>query len=122
MVILTCLMAIEQNFGEWLRDELRRQSLSQKQLAERSRISPAHISRIISGGRGYTAAVCRAFAEVLHLSEDEVFRRAGLMEGAPGQYPPDATYLVNAMTADQLEEWIEYGRYILDRDERKKAK
>lgn len=56
------------------------------------------------------------------MSEDEIFRRAGLMEGTPGQYPPDITYLVNVMTEEQLTEVIEYARFILDRDERKKGR
>lgn len=67
------------NFGDWLKNELENQGISQKQLADMSNITPAQISRIISGTRGAGEQAINAIAHALKLPPDLVFEKAGLL-------------------------------------------
>lgn len=67
------------NFGDWLQDELKNRNISQKDLADMSHITPAQISRIISGSRGAGEQALIAIAHALKLPSETVFRAAGLL-------------------------------------------
>jgi transcriptional regulator with XRE-family HTH domain len=68
-----------ETFGEWLKAELKRKNISQKELADISGVTPAQISRIISGTRGAGDQALNAIAHALHLSPKLVFEKAGLL-------------------------------------------
>jgi len=65
-----------ETFGEWLKQELASKGISQKEFADLSGVTPAQISRIISGTRGVGEQAIIAIARALHLPVDLVFEKA----------------------------------------------
>jgi transcriptional regulator with XRE-family HTH domain len=65
-----------ENFGEWLKNELNEKGISQKELADLSGITPAQISRIISGTRGIGEQSIIAIAKALRIPVDLMFEKA----------------------------------------------
>jgi transcriptional regulator with XRE-family HTH domain len=80
-------------FGEWLKSEIKIRNISQKELADISRVTPAQISRAISGSRGLGTDTLLAIARALRVSPEEVFRRAGVLPSRPTQDEQDANIL-----------------------------
>lgn len=81
------------NFGEWLKSEIKIRNISQKELADISGVTPAQISRAISGSRGLGTDTLLAIARALRVSPEEVFRRAGVLPPRPNQDEQDASIL-----------------------------
>ncbi|HEY3376163.1 MAG TPA: helix-turn-helix transcriptional regulator [Armatimonadota bacterium] len=76
-------MTTHEDFADWLQAELRSRGWDQAELARRSRVTHAQISRLLAGDRRPGPTACRAIARAFHLPPDEVFRRAGLLPKAP---------------------------------------
>lgn len=66
-------------FAGWLRAELKQREMSQADLVRASGLSPAAVSRIMTGTRAPGLAACRAIAKALRLPIDVVYKNAGLM-------------------------------------------
>lgn len=67
------------NFGEWLRDELAQHGISQTELAYKIGVTPAQVSRIISGERSTSNEVLVNIAHILKLPPEQVYRAAGIL-------------------------------------------
>lgn len=67
------------NFGEWLKQEIDKRHISQKELAEISGVTPAQISRIIGGTRGIGPDAIVGIARALKLPPELVFKKAGIL-------------------------------------------
>lgn len=67
------------NFGEWLRKELEDKRISQTELANQIRVTPAQVSRIISGERSTTNETLIAIAHALKVPPITILRKAGLL-------------------------------------------
>ena len=78
-------------FTAWLKQELNLRGWDQAELAHRSRITPAQISRILSGARRPGPEACVGIARALGLPPEQVFRKAGLLPALPG--PDDEVLL-----------------------------
>lgn len=65
-------------FPEWLSTELETRKMSQVELAKKSGVTPAQISRILSGQRGAEAKTLYAIAIALKVPPEEVYRIAGI--------------------------------------------
>lgn len=72
-------MTTSTTFGDWVLQELNSRGWDQAELARRSGISDAHISRVVTGGRKPGADAVQRIARALRLPAEEVFRRAGLL-------------------------------------------
>ena len=68
-----------ETFSEWLLEEMGRQKMSQQSLAQKSGITPAQVSRVISGQRGLGEKSLIAIARALKLPPETVFRAAGIL-------------------------------------------
>ena len=79
MDIIYYQMSTNTDFSGWLKERLVRRNMTQADLARESGLTTAGISRIMSGSRGPGPDACRAIAKALDLSEEKVFRRAGLL-------------------------------------------
>ena len=100
------------HFGEWLKEEMEKKNLSQKELAEMSNITPAQISRIINGTRGAGEQAIVSIAHALKLPPETVFRAAGLL---PPQAPEDELmneimHLAGDLPAQDKQDILEYVR------------
>ncbi len=76
MVILYCQM---ENFGKWLLEQLELRQMTQIDLANRSGVTPAQISRVINGVRGVGNDTLLKIAGALQISPETIFRAAGLL-------------------------------------------
>lgn len=71
-------------FGDWLKSELESKKISQTELAYQIGVTPAQVSRIISGDRATTNDTLTAIAHALKVSPIKIFRKAGLLPDANG--------------------------------------
>jgi transcriptional regulator with XRE-family HTH domain len=94
-----------ENFGDWLREELKDRGMSQKDLAVRSGITPAQISRIISGSRGAGEESLSAIARALKLPLETVFRAAGILpkRNAISEKREEAYHVINGFPEHDLD-------------------
>lgn len=67
------------NFDEWLRDELNTRGMGVRELARASGLGSGTVSRILTGSRKPGPEFCQAIARALHLPEEEVLQRAGIL-------------------------------------------
>ena len=67
------------NFGDWLRSEIDKQKISQAELARMIRVTPAQVSRILSGERSTTNETLIEIAHILKIAPVTIFRKAGLL-------------------------------------------
>jgi len=72
-----------EDFTTWIQKELDYRKWDQAELARRTGITTAHISRIVSGTRRAGHKSCIAIAQALHIPPEEVFQRAGLLPVKP---------------------------------------
>ena len=64
-------------FGSWLQKELAERRISQTELAHAIRVTPAQVSRIISGERSASNDTLNKIAQVLKLPPELVYQEAG---------------------------------------------
>jgi len=98
-------------FSDWLQRKLDERKWSYADLARNSRISPAQITRLMSGERGIGPKTCKAIARALRIPPETVFRQAGLL---PPANKLDAKRELILFLADQLpdEEYEDLVAYI----------
>ena len=75
-------------FVEWIYGELNQHGWTQAELARRSHITPAALSRILNGDRQPGVDTIVGLTRALNVSADEILRRAGLLPMA-ADAPPD---------------------------------
>ena len=68
-----------QDFHTWMLQEMKERDLSQADLSRKTKLSTAAISLVVGSGRGAGPEACRAIARAFDLSEEFVFRKAGLL-------------------------------------------
>ena len=73
------LLTMNTDFPVWLREELAERHWTQAELAKRSGVSPAQITRVLSGERGLGELSIIAIAQALKLPPEQVYRKAGLL-------------------------------------------
>jgi transcriptional regulator with XRE-family HTH domain len=94
-----------ETFAEWLLEEMGRKNMSQQTLAQKSGITPAQISRVITGQRGLGEKSLTAIAHALNISPITIFRKAGLLpEGGEQVSFEDWQHLITQLTNDEQEE------------------
>lgn len=109
-----------ETFGEWLRKELNHRKISQRELADRSGITPAQISRVISGTRGPGPELIQSIAYALNLPPEEVYRAAGLLPEHPKSNPSveEILHIARQLPQADIEDLIALARTKLERHER----
>jgi transcriptional regulator with XRE-family HTH domain len=73
---------METTFPEWLASELEKRDMRQVDLAKKSGVATAQISRILSGQRGTESKTLLAIAKALSLPPEQVYRAAGILPPA----------------------------------------
>jgi len=108
------------DFSEWLENEIKKRGWTQSQLAQRGRIKPNTVSRVLSRERNPGPEFCRAIARAFGYPQEYVFRKAGLInDPQPSSYlsqisehPIDATtdqilQIVLKLTPDERAELLD---------------
>ena len=67
-----------ESFSDWLLSELKRQNMSQSDLARAAKLGRGTISNIMTGTRRVGQDTLLAIAHALHLSPEFVFEKAGV--------------------------------------------
>lgn len=94
-----------ETFSEWLLHEMGQRNMSQQELAQKSGITAAQISRVISGQRGLGEKSLTAIAHALKISPISIFRKAGLLpEGGDNASFEDWQFLLNQLPPQEQEE------------------
>jgi len=79
--MIVCKMA-NNDFSQWLLEELEQRGLSYSEVARRGSMSHARISQIVSGGNP-GSDFCLGIAKALDLPPETVFRKAGILPPEP---------------------------------------
>jgi transcriptional regulator with XRE-family HTH domain len=90
-------MTIPDSFASWLQEELRQRGWNQAELARRSGITTAQVSRLLTGEQHPGPTACRKIARALHIPAEEIFRKAGLLP-PQRQQPEGADELLHLYT------------------------
>lgn len=113
MLIFDCLM--NKTIGEWLAEEIQKAGMSQAEVARKSGVSPAHITKVIKGERGLGENALRAIAEALKIPPEQAFRDVGFLP--PVSERTEQTdrllYLFNQLDPDKKQELINFANYLL---------
>ncbi len=106
-------------FGRWLLDELDARRWSMRELARQTGVSESTISRIVSGKRNPSSALCRRMAEALRVPPERVFRQAGLLPNYPQESPrmKEALYLFRELPEDERRRILLIMRTLLEEQE-----
>ena len=86
---------MNQDFTEWLENELITRGWTRAELARRANVSQSTLSLIWTGERTPGPDFCRAIARALNIPPETVFRKAGLLPASPDPDPEieEALYL-----------------------------
>lgn len=79
------------DFAEWLQRELDKRGWDQSELARRSEMSTAQVSRVVSGGRDAGPEFCIAISRALRIPREDVFRARGWLLTEPESVVPPGT-------------------------------
>lgn len=111
------------NFGDWLRNELETQRISQTELAYQIGVTPAQVSRIISGERATTTETLTSIAHILKISPITIFRHAGLLPNANGEMVKleDWEYLLKQMSPEDEAELRQIAEMKIERRKKDQA-
>jgi transcriptional regulator with XRE-family HTH domain len=106
-------------FGRWLLEELDTRRWSMRELARQTEVSESTISRIVSGKRNPSSALCRRIAEVLRVPPERVFREAGLLPDYTEDSPRtrEALYLFQKLPEDERQRILLIMRTLLEEQE-----
>ena len=103
-------------FSEWLQGEMEKLDMSQADLARRSRISKAYISRIINNQREPSAEILVLLASALNLPSEEVFRAAGLLSklSDKDRLIEELLFNLSHLNEEQREQLVQYSKFLTE--------
>ena len=81
--MLTFLTGVNMEFTEWLNEELIKRNWSQADLARKSGLTTAGISRLVTNDRKPGPEACMSIAKAFNYHPEIVFRAAGLLPPKP---------------------------------------
>jgi transcriptional regulator with XRE-family HTH domain len=93
-----------QPLGEFIRVQRELADLSLRRLSELANVSNAYLSQVERGLYRPSAQVLKGIAEALHLSAEELYARAGLLDDEPDAHRTgveEAIRLDDRLTAEQ---------------------
>jgi transcriptional regulator with XRE-family HTH domain len=93
-----------QPLGEFIRVQRELADLSLRRLSELANVSNAYLSQVERGLYRPSAQVLKGIAEALHLSAEELYARAGLLDDEPDAHRTgveEAIRLDERLTAEQ---------------------
>jgi transcriptional regulator with XRE-family HTH domain len=81
VIEFSCIMSavMETMFTRWLREHMQDEGWNQSELAKRTRINQAAISRLLSGRNSPSADTCKALARVFKVPVEVTLRAANIM-------------------------------------------
>ena len=107
---------INTNFPNWLLGEIKKAGWTQAELARRSGISKAYISRLINEQREPSAETLKLLASALNLPNEEVFRAAGLLSklSDKDRLIEELLYNLSHLNEEQREQLLQYSKFLTE--------
>jgi transcriptional regulator with XRE-family HTH domain len=104
------------DFLSWLNDEIVERGWSNNEMARRSGMSSANMSKVLTGRYAVTWEFCAGVAKALHLPPEQVFREAGLLPrvAAPGAVQSLAD-VARHLSADHQALLRDYAQFLYER-------
>jgi transcriptional regulator with XRE-family HTH domain len=90
--------------GDFLREQRRLAQMSLRQLSELAKVSNPYLSQVERGLYKPSAQVLKSIADALHISAEQLYQRAGLLDEEAGKDMPtveEAIRLDEALTPEQ---------------------
>jgi len=111
-------------FSDWLNLKLEEKGWLQAELARRSGLSPATISRVINENRGVSIETCKAIANAFKIPPEIVLRVAGIMTDKPKDDPKleEAMHLFQQIPEEDQQVLISLMHVIAERKEKYSTK
>ena len=102
-------------FGEWLKDELKKQKMSQYKLAALIGVTPTHVNHMVHNRRDPSNELLTAIGDALKKPDTEIFRQAGILRQIPPREKQieEITYIFNRLTDAEKESALTYFRFLL---------
>ena len=92
------ILSMENNFGNWLLDELKLHKMNQSELARLAGLGSGTISNIMNGEKRVGPDTATAIAHVLRLPPDLVFEKAGILPPKPGNLSEEQQQVIHLVT------------------------
>lgn len=107
------MLTMKQNLADMLLSELEERGWTQAELAKRSGITPAQISRIISGQRGAETKTLVAIANALKMPPDTLLHAAELLppDVEENEITKEIKYRTSELPVEDQKEVLEYVKY-----------
>lgn len=108
-----------QPLGEFIRLQRELADLSLRGLSDLANVSNAYLSQVERGLYRPSAQVLKGIADALHLSAEELYARAGLLDEEPEPHRPsveEAVRLDEQLTAQQKDALLRVYRGFVDSD------
>lgn len=104
-------------FSNWLEGEITKVGWTQAELARRSGISKAYISRLINKQREPSAEILKLLASALNLPNEEVFRAAGLLSklSDKDRLIEELLFNLSHLDKEQREQLIQYSKFLAEK-------
>jgi len=104
----------KRSFSHWLQGEINKRGLTQADLARKSGISKAYISRIFSENREPSAGTLKAFATALNLPPETVYRAAGLLPAETEKKIifEELLFSFSHLNEDQQKQLLQYAKFM----------
>lgn len=114
---------MRQDFGPWLKSEIKRLRLTQSEFAQRIGIEQPYLSRIISGDRNASIEILANISLVTKKPIDFILQKYGVMPERPenDQVTQEINYALQMLDREDVDEVLEIIRMKLEKKNNKKA-
>lgn len=124
-IINVKILSVEIQFSDWLQGEIDRRGWSWNKLAEMAGLSSGTIYNIRDGTRGVGKDSLEAIAQALRLPTDIVYRAAGFLTSSSDKSDPlasEAAHLVGLLSEEKKQIAVDYIRFLVEMEEKKRRK
>lgn len=99
-------------FGDWLLEQLKKEEMSQADLARRSGLTRGAVSMLVRGQTQPKGETCGRIAQALGLTPETVLKAAGILPELPNPeqtpYPRQVLDLMRRMDPDEQRDIFDY--------------
>ncbi len=109
-------------FSKWLQNEIDKRGWSQADLAREAGLSRGAVGNVLRQERDPGKEFLIGISRALHIPPEEIFRIAGFLPETRDEDPlaKEAAYLVGLLPEEQKQVVVDYIRFLLEIEEKKK--
>jgi len=108
-------MVTMEKFVDWLKLEMKKQNLSQAELARRSGVTRSSINGVLTQSRGIGVDLLQDIAKGLKVPIETVYRKVGLLPEKPHDETIERIdYLISTLRPDQQNQVMNFVRFLTE--------